>query len=185
MNTSIRNPRRWLPLLALSLALAVPAYAALKAGATAPPVTAPATLAGKEFSFSLTDALKEGPIVLYFYPKAFTKGCSIEARKFAEATEQFKALGARVVGVSHDDIATLNKFSVADCSSKFALASDPDLKIASAYDAKLPLVGMSNRVSYVIVPDGTILYTYSAMSPDEHVGNTLDALRKWKAKQAG
>src|ERR1700744_6372344 len=112
-----------------------PLYAALKPGAQAPPFTTSATLAGKPFTFSLADALKSGPVVLYFYPAAFTKGCTVEAHEFAEATEKFKSLGATVIGVSHDSIDTLNKFSVSECRSKFAVASDVDKKISKAYDA--------------------------------------------------
>jgi thioredoxin-dependent peroxiredoxin len=118
-------------LLAAFAMLAGPVYAALKPGEPAPDFTTQATLAGKPFTFALADALKSGPVVLYFYPAAFTKGCTIEAHEFAEATEKFKALGATVIGVSHDGIDTLNKFSVSECRSKFAVASDADLKIAA------------------------------------------------------
>src|ERR1700674_162659 len=146
-------------------ALVSPLYAALKPGAQAPAFTTQATLAGKPFTFSLADALKNGPVVLYFYPAAFTKGCTVEAHEFAEATEKFKALGATVIGVSHDSIETLNKFSVSECRSKFPVASDPDVKISKAYDAQLLFTSYSNRTSYVITPDGKILYAYSALSP--------------------
>src|SRR6267154_5242227 len=105
-----------LMILALSsAALASPLYAALKPGAQAPAFTTPATLAGKPFTFSLADALKSGPVVLYFYPAAFTTGCTIEAHNFADATADFKALGATVIGVSYDKIDTLNRFSVSEC----------------------------------------------------------------------
>jgi peroxiredoxin Q/BCP len=166
-------------------AIAAPAYAALKPGAKAPDFTTEASLAGKEFKFTLSDALKKGPVVLYFYPAAFTTGCTIEAHAFAEATEKFEALGATVIGVSHDDIATLDKFSVSECRSKFAVAADPDLKIIKSYDAKLPLVGYADRTSFVIVPDGTVSYVYSSLDPDKHVGNTLAAVQAWKDKQGG
>ena len=95
-----------------------PASAALKVGAAAPDFTAPATLGGKEFTFALADALKHGPVVLYFYPAAFTKGCTIEAHEFAEAMPQFEALGVTVIGVSHDNIETLNKFSTTECQQQ-------------------------------------------------------------------
>src|SRR5580704_10779039 len=140
--------------------LASPLYAALKPGAQAPAFTTSATLAGQPFTFSLADALKNGPVVLYFYPAAFTKGCTVEAHEFAEATEQFKALGATVIGVSHDTIDTLNKFSVSECRNKFAVASDADLKIAKSYDARLLVSSYSNRTSYVIAPTGKIIYAY-------------------------
>src|SRR6266704_3633945 len=137
--------------------IAVPALAALPDGTKAPDFSTQATLAGKPFKFSLADALKSGPVVLYFYPAAFTPGCTVEAHEFAEATEKFKALGATVIGVSHDSIDTLNKFSVSECRNKFAVASDPDVKISKAYDAQLFFTSYSNRTSYVIAPDGKIL----------------------------
>jgi peroxiredoxin (alkyl hydroperoxide reductase subunit C) len=168
--------------LAVCAALAAPVQAALKSGESAPDFTTQATLAGKPFTFSLAAALKSGPVVLYFYPAAFTKGCTVEAHEFAEATEKFNALGATVIGVSHDDIDTLNKFSVSECRNKFAVASDADLKIAKAYDAQLLFSSYSNRTSYVIAPTGKILYAYSALSPDKHVENTLAAVTQWKTQ---
>src|SRR5437879_4156793 len=99
-----------------------PALAALKAGDKAPDFTAQASLGGKVFTYSLADALKKGPVVLYFYPAAFTKGCTIEAHLFADATDKYKTLGATVIGVSNDNIDTLNKFSISECRSKFAVA---------------------------------------------------------------
>jgi peroxiredoxin Q/BCP len=172
-----------LMILALGTAmLATPLYAALAPGAAAPDFTTQATLAGKPFSFSLADALKNGPVVLYFYPAAFTKGCTIEAHDFAEATDKFKALGATVIGVSHDSIDTLNKFSVSDCRNKFAVASDADQKITKAYDAVLAIKPeYANRTSYVIAPTGKIIYEYTAMDPDGHVEKTMAAVEKWKA----
>jgi peroxiredoxin Q/BCP len=167
---------------ATALALALPVFAALPDGATAPGINTQATLAGKEFKFSLADALKQGPVVLYFYPAAFTPGCTVEAHDFAEATAQFQALGATVIGVSHDDIDTLNKFSVSECRNKFAVAADPDQHIMKAYDAVLKMKpSLADRTSYVIAPDGKILYSYSALNPDQHVANTLAAVKKWAA----
>jgi peroxiredoxin len=160
--------------------LASPVFAALPVGATAPDFTTQATLAGTPFTFSLANALRSGPVVLYFYPAAFTEGCTIEAHDFAEATEKFKALGATVIGVSHDPIDTLNKFSVSECRNKFAVASDADLKITKAYDARLLITSYSNRTSYVIAPDGKIIYAYSALDPDKHVENTLAAVARWR-----
>jgi thioredoxin-dependent peroxiredoxin len=161
---------------------ALPAYAALKEGARAPDFTTQATLAGKPFSFSLAAALKQGPVVLYFYPAAFTPGCTVEAHEFAEATDKFKALGATVIGVSHDPIDTLNKFSVSECRNKFAVASDADQSITKAYDAVLAAKPeYANRTSYVIAPDGTIVYEYTALNPDKHVQNTIAAVQKWQA----
>jgi thioredoxin-dependent peroxiredoxin len=163
--------------------LSSPVFAALKPGAPAPEFKTQATLAGHPFTFELADALKTGPVVLYFYPAAFTSGCTVEAHEFAEATEKFKALGATVIGVSHDSIETLNRFSVSECRSKFPVASDPDVKISKAYDAQLLFTSYSNRTSYVITPDGKILYAYSALSPDKHVQNTLAAVAKWRGEQ--
>jgi peroxiredoxin Q/BCP len=164
--------------------LTAPLYAALKPGVQAPDFTTQATLAGKPFTFSLADALKQGPVVLYFYPAAFTPGCTVEAHEFAEATEKFKALGATVIGVSHDPIDTLNKFSVTECRNKFAVASDADQKITKAYDAVLAIKPeYADRTSYVIAPSGKIVYEYTALNPDKHVGNTLAAVEKLQAEQ--
>jgi peroxiredoxin len=174
--------KRLVTLAVSSLVLATPLYAALAPGAKAPDFTTQATLAGKPFQFSLADALKQGPVVLYFYPAAFTPGCTIEAHEFAEATEKFHALGATVIGVSHDDIDKLNKFSVSECRNKFAVASDADQKITKAYDAVLAVKPeYANRTSYVIAPDGKIIYEYTALNPDKHVENTMAAVEKWKA----
>src|SRR6266478_3852819 len=162
--------------LALGCAVlaAAASHAALKTGAQAPDFTTQATLAGKTFKFSLADALKTGPVVLYFYPAAFTTGCTIEAHNFAEATDKFKALGATVIGVSHDSIDTLNKFSVSECRNKFAVAADADQKITKDYDAILQQKPeYANRTSYVIAPNGKIIYEYTALDPDKHVENTM------------
>lgn len=163
--------------------LASPSFAALKPGAQSPEFTTQATLAGQPFTFRLADALKSGPVVLYFYPAAFTRGCTIEAHDFAEATEKFKSLGATVIGISHDSIDTLNKFSVSECRNKFAVASDADRKISKAYDATLFITSYSSRTSYVIAPDGTIIYAYTALNPDKHVENTMAAVAKWRAER--
>src|SRR6185369_15459292 len=156
------------------------ALAALPEGAKAPDFTTQASLAGKPYTFSLADALKKGPVVLYFYPAAFTPGCTIEAHDFAEATDKFKALGATVVGVSYDNIDTLNKFSVSECRSKFGVASDADQKIMKAYDAVLKgKPELADRTSYVIAPTGEILYTYTNLKPEGHVANTMAVVQKW------
>jgi len=171
--------------ITLVAALAVaPAHAALAVGDTAPDFSAKASLAGKEFDFSLADALKKGPVVLYFYPAAFTKGCTIEAHDFAEATDKFAALGATVIGVSHDPIAKLDQFSVSECRSKFAVAADPDGKVIGAYDAKLKgAPGLADRTSYVITPDHKVAFAYTDMNPDQHVALTMTAVQKWKDGQ--
>ena len=174
--------RRLAPVLLLALAL--PAFAALKAGDKAPDFTAQASLGGNVFTYTLAVALKTGPVVLYFYPAAFTTGCTIEAHDFAEATDKYKALGATVIGVSHDPIETLNKFSVSECRSKFAVAADADQSIMKAYDAVLmPLMGYASRTSYVIAPDGRVIYAYTDMNPEKHVANTLDALKQWSVQK--
>ena len=172
-----------------SCVLASPLYATLKPGARAPDFTTDATLAGKPFKFALADALKSGLVVLFFYPAAFSHGCTIEAHgctieahEFAEATKKFKAMGATVIGVSHDNVETLNKFSVSECRTKFAVASDADQKITKSYDASLFFTSYSDRTSYVIAPSGTIIYAYSALSPDKHVENTLAAVAKWQSE---
>jgi len=161
--------------------LAAPALAALAVGATAPDFAAQASLGGKEFQFSLADALKKGPVVLYFYPAAFTKGCTIEAHDFADAMPQFAALGATVIGVSHDTIDTLDRFSVSECRSKFPVAADPDETVIKSYDAVLAIKPQyANRTSYVIAPDHTILLAYTDLNPDRHVALTLAAVKKWR-----
>jgi thioredoxin-dependent peroxiredoxin len=167
----------------LSTFMALPSMASLKVGTMAPMFTAEASLGGNAYSFSLADALKKGPVVVYFYPAAFTKGCTIEAHDFADAMPEYKALGATVIGVSHDNIDTLKKFSVSECRSKFPVAADTDQKIMRSYDAVLPQHdAYANRTSYVISPDGTIIYTYTNLNPDQHVANTLAALKNWESQ---
>ena len=180
--------KRLLTGLALTALLALPAHAALKTGAKAPDFTAQASQAGKPFTFSLKAQLKKGPVVLYFYPAAFTSGCNIEAHDFAEATDRYKALGATVIGVSHDNIDKLNQFSADTryCSGKFPVAADPNGTVIKSYDAVLPVKPeYANRTSYVIAPNGTILYEYTAMDPTKHVENTMAALKAWKTKGKG
>lgn len=156
--------------------------AALAVGAAAPDFTTDAARAGVAFKFSLVETLKNGPVVLYFYPKAFTSGCTIEAHNFAEATPKFKALGATVVGISNDNIETLKKFSVEACRDKFAVAADSGARIMKQYDAALWLKpDMADRISYVISPEGKVLYVFSSLSPDQHVENTLKAVEKWRS----
>ena len=163
--------------------LATPAYAALTVGAKAPDFKARASMAGKQFDFALADALKKGPVVLYFYPAAFTPGCTIEAHNFADAMDDYAKLGATVIGVSHDTIATLDKFSLTECRSKFPVAADADGSIMKRYDS----VSTGNpeyaqRTSYVISPQGQVLYTYTAGDPTHHVEYTMDAVKKYVAQ---
>jgi thioredoxin-dependent peroxiredoxin len=169
--------KRTLSVALLFGAIAMPALAALKPGDAAPDFTAPATLGGNEFIFSRSDALKKGPVVLYFFPKAFTKGCTAEAQAFAEATAQFHAAGATLIGMSADDIGTLQKFSIQECSSKFPVAADPGLKVIKAFDSVMEGRNISDRTSYVIGQDGKVVYAYSDRNPDKHVENTLGAVK--------
>jgi peroxiredoxin len=158
------------------------ALAALAVGAATPDFTTEAARAGQAFQFSLKATLAKGPVVLYFYPKAFTSGCTKEANNFAEATPKFSALGATVVGVSNDDIETLKKFSVEACRDKFAVAADGGARIMKLYDAALWVKpDMADRISYVISPEGKVLYVYASLSPDLHVENTLKAVEQWRA----
>jgi thioredoxin-dependent peroxiredoxin len=175
--------KRILAALSVACALAaIPAHATLALGTIAPDFSTVASLGGRDFDFSLNEALKRGPVVLYFYPAAFTKGCTIEAHEFADATDKFAALGATVIGVSHDNIATLDKFSVSECRSKFAVAADPDATVIRAYDTPLPQnPAMANRTSYVIAPDHKIIMVYTAMDPYQHVDLTLRAVQDWEA----
>ena len=184
MNRLQRASRRFalvagLPAMALAGASA---SAALPVGAPAPDFTTQAALGGKAFTFSLADALKKGPVVLYFYPKAFTSGCTVEAHNFAEATEKFAALGATLIGMSGDDIDTLKDFSVRECRNKFAVAADSGGKVMKQYDANLAfLPSTADRISYVISPGGKIAYVYASMSPDNHVENTLKAVQSLRS----
>jgi thioredoxin-dependent peroxiredoxin len=173
--------------LILGCVLAAPAFAALKPGDAAPVFTAQAAVGGQEFTFSMADALKKGPVVLYFFPKAFTSGCTVEAHEFAEASEKFKAAGATLIGMSSDNIGTLHDFSNKECSAKFPVAADPELKVIRSYDSvmvNVPVVGgVADRVSYVIAPDGKIAYAYQDAEPDKHVTNTLAVVEKMQAAQ--
>ena len=166
--------------LTFAALLAPAAQAALKPGDAAPAFKTQAAVAGKAFDFDLTAALKKGPVVLYFFPKAFTRGCTIEANAFAEATPRFAALGATVVGMSHDDIDTLKRFSREECRDRFAVGSDPAARTIKAYDAGSLLPGMASRISYVIGPDGKIAFTHEGSNPIKHVEQTLEAVRRLK-----
>jgi peroxiredoxin len=124
--------------------------------------------------------------VLYFFPSAFTKGCTIEAHEFADAIDDYKALGSTVIGVTAGNVDRLAEFSTSECRSKFPVAADPNLAIAKSYDATLAIFpGHSARTSYVIAPDHTVIFAYSALDPTKHVELTLEAVRKWKAAHGG
>lgn len=171
---------RSLAVASLSFLACLPALAALDIGDAAPNFTTQAALGGKVYDYSLADALKKGPVVVYFYPAAFSEGCSVEAHEFAEATPQFAALGATVVGVSGDDIDTLSKFSVQACQSKFAVASDKSQSVMKSFDAVMQTrPEYANRISYVITPDGKVAYHYMSLDPRRHVDKMLAALKTW------
>ena len=166
--------------LVATATLALPAFAALKEGAQAPAFSAPAYLAGQPFTFKLADALKQGPVVVYFFPAPHTKGCNVEAHLFSQAIDQFKAEHATVIGVTAGNLGQLAAFSKeADhCSGKFPVAADKGAKIAKEYDALLLMKpGWSDRTSYVIAPSGKITHVYSSLDPTKHVEETLTAVK--------
>lgn len=162
--------------------IAAPALAALPVGAAAPDFSTQGAMAGKPFQFSLRQALKKGPVVLYFFPAAFTPGCTIESKAFADASDDFAKAGAQIVGVSADPIDKLQKFSVEACRSKFPVAVASPQMIAD-YNVVLPqLAGRSNRTSFVIGKNARIAYVHSEMKPDGHITGTLGAVRALAAK---
>lgn len=171
-----------------ALALLVPgaARAELAQGAKAPDFAAKGALKGKAFSFSLKKMLRKGPVVLYFYPKAFTEGCTLEAHAFAEASADFAKAGATVIGMSNDDVETLKKFSTSECRDKFAVAAASRAVIKS-YDVDLvrdgKSTGYTKRTSYVIDKTGKIVLVHSDMNYKDHVSMTLDAVRKLSPKR--
>ena len=159
------------------------ACAALKVGDTAPAFSAKASLGGKEFDFNLDAALKKGPVVLYFFPAAFTTGCTTEAHLFADASDAYAKDGATLIGVTAGHIDRIQEFSVSECRNKFPVAADPGAVIAQSYKSKLPIgPGWSDRTSYVIGRDHKVAYVYSALSPDKHVANTLAAVKTMTRK---
>ncbi len=184
--------------LVLSGALAQPAFAALKEGDKAPDFTAAASLAGKEFNFALKDALKKGPVVVYFYPAAFTGGCNLQAHAFSENSDKFAAAGASIIGVSLDKIATLNQFSADPqyCAGKIPVASDADGKIAKSYDLQVREAkpgakntrgdeidhGFAERTTFIVKPNGTVAATISNLSPADNVAKALEAVQQVKAR---
>jgi len=181
--TMKRRTARSLILLALVAAAGSSATAALMPGDKAPDFAIEATLGPSVFRFSLAETLQAGPVVLYFFPAAFTKGCTAEAHDFSEATEAFRQLGATVIGVSHDGIDKLKEFAVSECRSKFAVGADTDQHVMKAYDAVLKLrPELADRISYLIAPDGTVVYEYSSLNPDKHVANLMEALKAWRAR---
>jgi thioredoxin-dependent peroxiredoxin len=168
--------------IAVGLFLSAPAFAALKPGAMAPSFQTQAALGGKPFIFSLDAARKKGPVVLYFFPAAFTPGCTVEANEFAVAMPEFKKLGATVVGAAGDDIQKLAKFSVEECRNKFAVAVATP-QIAKGFDVAVPLAGRTTRTSYLIAPNGQIIYAHSNGDYRGHVTGVMAALKTWQATQ--
>jgi thioredoxin-dependent peroxiredoxin len=162
----------------ISLSLAFPSLAALKIGEKAPDFSVKAATNGVVSDFSLSQALKSGPVIVYFYPKAFTSGCSLEARQFSENIGNFKAKKISVVGLSADDVPLLQKFSKADCGGKFPVGSDPKAKIAAKYKAKMPAVDMASRISYIIGRDGKVAFVHNSGNAATHVPALLAAASK-------
>ncbi len=174
-------------MLGVLLAMAaVPAAAALRPGAAAPDFTTRGAVAGKVFTLNLKDQLRHGPVVLYFFPAAFTSGCSAEARAFAEKIDAFRAAGARVIGMSADPVDKLAAFSKAECAGKFPVASAGPA-IVKGYDVALgrQMEGrdITSRTSYVIGRDGKIAFVHDDMNPAEHVATTLAAVRDLKSRR--
>ncbi|KAB2964467.1 peroxiredoxin [Zoogloea sp.] len=183
-----------LPGLLLAAVLASPAHAALNEGDKAPEFTAQASLAGKAFNYSFREALKKGPVVVYFYPSAYTGGCNLQAHTFAENIDKFAAAGATVIGVSLDSIKRLNAFSADPefCAGKLAVASDPDGKIARSFDLAVSDIpagrkdtrgeeidhGRVDRVSFVIKPDGKVAATIGGLAPVANVEKALDTVTR-------
>ena len=188
--------------LALSAALCIPAFAALKTGDSAPEFSAPGSLAGKEIHFSLRTALKKGPVVVYFYPSAYTGGCDLEAHTFAQDKDQFTAAGATIIGVSEDSVARLNQFSADPnyCAGRFPVASDPSGKIAASYGLSVSAGrpgmkdvrgvaidhGFIERATFVIGKDRKVVATFSSkadhLSPDAHVKKALAVVQQLAGK---
>jgi peroxiredoxin len=160
--------------------IAAPTYAALKRGVKAPDFTTTGAVGGKEFKLHLAQQLKKGPVVLYFFPKAFTSGCTAEAHAFSEAIGDFKKAGAQVIGMSADNIATLKDFSVKECRSAFPVATaTPETQ--KAYDvAWAAHPGITTRTSYVIARDGKIAMVHDDLDFSQHVAKTLAAVKALK-----
>ncbi len=180
--------------LGLSMAAAMPVLAALQAGSAAPEFSAQASLAGKAFDYVLADALKHGPVVVYFYPSAFTGGCNIEAHTFSVHKADFDAAGATIIGVSLDSIDRLNAFSADPqyCAGKIAVASDADGMIAKSYGLKvenagepfkdtrgvLVTHGFAERSTFIVTADHRVYTTISNTAPAAHVEAALKAVRQ-------
>jgi len=172
--------RKLFTAIVASTLAAAPAGAALKVGTAAPDFTTTGAVGGKEFKLHLADQLKKGPVVLYFFPKAFTKGCTAEAHAFSESIGDFKKAGAQVVGMSGDDLKTLHDFSTRECRSAFPVATATP-EIQKAYDvAWAAHPGITTRTSYVIDKRGRIVMVHDNLDPSQHVANTLAAVQALK-----
>lgn len=185
----------------LATAFTLPAFAALKEGDTAPDFKIPASFAGKATEFSLKEKLKKGPVVVYFYPSAYTKGCNLQAHTFSVNSEKFAAAGATVIGVSQDSIGRLNEFSADPeyCAGKLAVASDADGKVAKNFQLETrPAAegktdtrgvtidhGFTERTTFIVTPDGKIAATVGGLTPVENVAKSLEAVEKLAASKKG
>jgi peroxiredoxin len=183
----------------LAITMAAPAAAALREGDAAPDFRAQASFAGRAFAFSLKDALKKGPVVVYFYPSAYTSGCNVQAHAFSVNHDRFAAAGATVVGVSLDSIERLNRFSADPdhCAGKFAVASDADGSIARAYDLAVrqampgmrdtrgaPIEhGFAERTTFVVTPDGKVAATVGGLAPEANVQKALEVVQRLAASR--
>jgi peroxiredoxin len=190
--------RRFVVSCILAGAVAAPAWAALKAGDPAPDFQAQASFAGKASTYSLKDALAKGPVVVYFYPSAYTSGCNVQAHAFAERSEKFAAAGATIIGVSLDSIARLNEFSKDPeyCNGKFPVASDADGRIAKSYDLSVQKAragykdtrgveidhDFAERTTFIVTPDGRIAATVGGMSATKNVEQALEAVQGLKGR---
>lgn len=189
--------KRFLVGCLLSGAIVLPAVAALKQGDSAPDFTAPASLAGKAFTFSLKQALRKGPVVVYFYPSAFTGGCNIQAHTFAVNYDKFAAAGASIIGVSLDSINRLNDFSADPqyCAGKIPVASDAGGNIAKSFDLTVRDAvtgkkdtrgveidhGFAERTTFIVTPDGKIAASLGGLAPADNVDQSLAAVQQLAA----
>jgi thioredoxin-dependent peroxiredoxin len=193
---------KWILGVALSALFAAPAFAALKVGDTAPDFSATASLGGKDFTFHLYDALKKGPVVVYFYPSAYTGGCDLEAHTFADNKDKFDTTGAGIIGVSADNLERLNQFAADPnfCAGKFPIASDESLKIANSYNLQTTPGkagakdvrgveighGFIERVTFVVGKDHKIVSVMSSkddkLTPDQHVTKSLAMVQQMASK---
>lgn len=180
--------------------LSLPAQAALKEGDAVPEFKLQASQAGKPFNYALKDALKKGPVVVYFYPSAFTNGCNVQAHLFAQSVEKFAAAGATIVGVSLDSIARLNEFSADPqfCAGKIPVASDADGKVARAFDLPITEIpagrkdtrgveidhARTDRTTFIVTPDGRVAATVGGVAPDANVQKALEIVQQLSAGKA-